>query len=256
MFELNRSRLARLNGWSSLNTVHRRRVRSFLEQYLGKRGWAQSVVQNASVDLNGPVPWYTYPAIRALERIVPSDAIVFEYGSGNSTLWWQSHAKEVVSVEHDPQWYKQPNTGECPDVRLREAEDQSNAEHFDRLREDLGELSALPAHLDMETLVERGMATEPFLSYIAELMTFPHAYFDVIIIDGMAREACAQIASDRIKPGGIIVFDNSDRDEYACAYQHLSDQGFARIDYWGPGPINAYEWCTSIFTKSLDVFRC
>ncbi len=256
MFELNRYRLARLNGWSSLSTVHRRRVRSFLGQYLGKRGWAQSVVQNASVDLNGPVPWYTYPAIRVLERIVPSEAIVFEYGSGNSTLWWQSHAKEVISVEHDRQWYKHSNTGERSDVRLRESEDQSNAEHFEQLREDMGELTALPAHLDAETLTERGMATEPFLSYIAELMTFPRAYFDVIVVDGMAREACAQLASDRVKPGGIIVFDNSDRDEYASAYRHLFDQGFARIDYWGPGPINAYEWCTSIFTKSLDVFRC
>jgi len=256
MLELNSARLARLKGWSPLSSGQRRRVRAFLEQYLGARGWAQSLVQDAAVDLDGPIPWYTYPSIRDLKRVIPTDASVFEYGSGNSTLWWQTHAKEVVSVEHDRPWFEHAKTGERADVRLREAGDAENASLFDELRGVLGELPTPPADLDERTQTARGVTTEPFLSYIAELMTFPSGHFDVIIVDGMAREACARLAADRLKEGGFIVFDNSDRDEYADAYRYLIEHGFARIDYWGPGPINPYEWCTSIFTKSMDVFRC
>jgi hypothetical protein len=29
---------------------------------------------------------------------------VFEYGAGNSTLWWAARVAEVTSVEHDPEW--------------------------------------------------------------------------------------------------------------------------------------------------------
>ena len=256
MFELNSSRLSRLNGWSRLNAKHRRRVRGFLENYLGKRGWARSVVENASIDLDGPIPWYTYPSILDLKRVVRPEARVFEYGSGNSTIWWQSRAREVVSVEHDRPWYEHSNAGARSDVRLREPEDQQNAAHYEKLMDIIGDLPELPTHIDAAALIELGLTTEPFLSYIAELMCFPRGYFDVIVVDGMARDACARLAADRVKEGGMIVFDNTDRDHYADAYRHLLDQGFARIDYWGPGPINAYEWCTSIFTKSLDVFRC
>ena len=255
MLELNSARLARLKGWSKLNAPQRKRVRAYLEQYLGTRGWARSIVQDASVDLEGPVPWYTYPSIRDLERVIPMDAAVFEYGSGNSTLWWQSHAKQVVSVEHDQLWFEHSNASEHSDVRLRESGDQHNAEYFEELALLLKDISPQLTHLDEPTRTRRGLTTEPFLSYVAELMTFPREHFDVIIVDGMAREACARIAADRLNPNGFIVFDNSDREEYANAYKHLLEQGFARINYWGPGPINPYEWCTSIFTKSLDLIR-
>ena len=46
------------------------------------------------------LPWFTYPAIEALSNWDLSDKRVFEYGSGFSTLFWASRAKEVVSVEH------------------------------------------------------------------------------------------------------------------------------------------------------------
>ncbi len=255
MFELNAFRLASLDGWSKMSKAKRKQVLAFLEQYLGKRGWARSVAEDAAVDLDGPIPWYTYSAIRDISRIIDPDARVFEYGSGNSTLWWRAHAQEVVSVEHDSAWHTHANTGSQADIRLRQADDTTNEEHFAAVRAIADQLPSPPGNLDAETLVRRGLATGPFLSYIAELMTFPEGYFDVIVVDGMARNACARLAAQRLKPDGFIVFDNSDRSEYDDAYAYLIDAGFARIDYWGPGPINAYEWCTSVFTKSLKPFQ-
>jgi hypothetical protein len=255
MLGIDAFRLARLDGWGWMNAKGRRQVYRFLEQYLGKRGWAKSVADGGAVDLDGAIPWYTYPAITEIARVLPASAKVFEYGSGNSTLWWRAHADEVVSVEHDADWHAHANTGSGADIRLRDAGDQTNEAYFDPIREIAKPVPAPPASLDAATITRRGLTSEPFLSYVAELMTFPEGYFDVIVVDGMARSACARLASDRLKPGGFIVFDNSDREEYADAYRFLIDAGFARMDYWGPGPINAYEWCTSIFTKSLGVFQ-
>jgi len=243
-----------LDGWPRTTKKLRKESRKFLEMYLGQRGWAQSVAQSSAVDLDGPIPWYTYPAIRDLARIISPSARVFEYGSGNSTLWWRAHAQEVISVEHDPIWHAHSQAGKEADVRLRQSDDQTNEQHFDHIRSLLTDIPSPPASLDSETIVRRGLANEPFMSYIAELLTCPDQYFDVIVVDGMARSACARLAAQRLKPEGLIVFDNSDRTEYNDAYEFLINAGFARINYWGPGPINPYEWCTSIFTKSLAPF--
>lgn len=53
-----------------------------------------------------PIPWYTYPAIEFLSHLDLSNFKVFEYGSGNSTLWWANHASQVMAVEDDEVWYQ------------------------------------------------------------------------------------------------------------------------------------------------------
>ena len=45
--------------------------------------------------------------------------------------------------------------------------------------------------------------------------------FDVIVIDGRAREACLAKAVDRLRPDGLIVFDNVDRQRYVDAIDTL-----------------------------------
>ncbi|MBQ7206525.1 MAG: SAM-dependent methyltransferase [Lentisphaeria bacterium] len=70
-------------------------------------GLAETIRKKASIDAEGnAVPWYTYPAIEFLKQLDLSRKSVFEFGSGNSTLWWAAHARTVRSVEHDPAWYE------------------------------------------------------------------------------------------------------------------------------------------------------
>ena len=54
--------------------------------------------------LNRPIPWYTYAAIDYLDQLDFSEKRVFEYGSGNSTLYWSQRCKAVVAVEHSEEW--------------------------------------------------------------------------------------------------------------------------------------------------------
>src|SRR5215510_5258944 len=69
-------------------------------------GHLKTVQSASAVDrTGGPLPWYTYPAIEYLKQFDFSDKSVFEYGSGNSTLFWSSVARDVVSVEDDEEWF-------------------------------------------------------------------------------------------------------------------------------------------------------
>jgi hypothetical protein len=60
-----------------------------------------------SVDEKGqPIPWYTYPTTEFLSHLDLSAFKVFEYGSGNSTLWWSDRTSQITSVEDDQSWYE------------------------------------------------------------------------------------------------------------------------------------------------------
>src|SRR4051812_3930217 len=66
----------------------------------------RSAREGMAVDQQGrPLPWYTYPMIDYLNQLDFSEKSVFEFGAGNSTLYWARRAKSVTSIEHDVKWY-------------------------------------------------------------------------------------------------------------------------------------------------------
>lgn len=50
------------------------------------------------------MPWYVRPFLEKLDAIDLSDKVIFEYGSGNSTLWYKARGAEVWSVDSSPYW--------------------------------------------------------------------------------------------------------------------------------------------------------
>ncbi|MCA9907704.1 MAG: hypothetical protein KC519_03580, partial [Anaerolineae bacterium] len=54
-----------------------------------------------------PSPWLGFDAIDYLAARISPGWRVFEYGSGGSTLFWLKSGAEVVSIEHDADWYAQ-----------------------------------------------------------------------------------------------------------------------------------------------------
>jgi predicted O-methyltransferase YrrM len=53
-----------------------------------------------------------------------------------------------------------------------------------------------------------------------------------------------------LRPGGIVIVDNSDQTEYAEAPQTPRRAAFSQIDFHGLGPTNAYAWTASVVTHS------
>jgi len=117
-------------------------------------------------------PWISYDAQAVLAGHLSPASRVLEFGSGMSTLWYARHAGQVVSLEHDRQWY------ELIAHRL---------ERFGNVK-----------YRDIED-------TETYLAQT------PDEAFDLIMIDGRARLICTLFAMTHLAPGGIIYLDNCDK---------------------------------------------
>jgi len=181
--------------------------------YLKQIGWLESYVSGMPCDKSKQaLPWYSYSAIAFLEKLVDKGMFVFEYGSGNSTLWWSNRVCKVVSCEHSKEWYQ-----------LMKPMVPTNVEYL---------------HID---LVHGG-------DYSKELLKYKN-YFDIVVIDGRDRVNCARNSLLALKNNGVIVWDNSDREKYAEGYDYLTSDGFKRLDFIGLGPVCTYGWCTSIFYR-------
>ena len=184
---------------------------------LKARGWFRSFVTRRPVNANGePLPWFTYGAISFLERRMDPSWRVFEYGSGHSTLWWAAHTRQVVAAEHHAGW-------------------------VDEMR------AKAPANA---TIVHRPLSEG--LSY-PDAPNLEGGGFDIIVIDGRERVWCAERCLDALRPGGVIVWDNSERERYAPGLQALADAGFRSVDFDGMGPINTYGWRTTVLYRDDNV---
>jgi precorrin-6B methylase 2 len=136
-------------------------------------------------------PWWNRRAIRYLsERLRPGDR-VFEWGSGASTVWLIKQDAVVTSIEDDPKWVANVRSS-CPeaDVRLIEGAATGTTMGY------------------QATMID---SSRPFYDdYVAAIDEFPDDSFDVIIVDGQSRAECVQRAVPKVKPGGLLIIDDSD----------------------------------------------
>lgn len=179
---------------------------------LANWGWFESRKMNASVDQSGlAIPWYTYSFLDAMTDRIPSDARVFEYGSGNSTNWWAERTSEVHSVEHDEGWFY---------TVIQNLRKNARIVH-------------LPLHEGQ---------------YARSIQQIPGT-FDIIIIDGRDRNNCAMCCLKKISERGVIIWDNTERARYADGIRFLKENGFRQLRFTGFIPIDFMPSETSVFYR-------
>ena len=181
-------------------------------------GWLKSLQLGKPVNNElKPIPWYTYSAIEFIEDKIKEDFIVFEYGSGQSTLWWAEKVANLTAIESNKTWfnYLQNNLSQYSNISLNLVEDKED--------------------------------------YINAISSFPDQYFDVIIIDGDDRNHCVKKAHSKLKEGGFIIYDDTDREEYNEILLFLESQGFYRLDFPGMTPCLTYKNCTSVLFKDINL---
>lgn len=189
-------------------------------QYLSSEGWNLSVLLNVPVDKDGiEIPWFTYSSIHFLTNKIEREYSVFEYGSGNSTIWFSERVNSIVSVEHDDNWYSQMK------------------EKFS-------------AYSNIDYKFKNINSNE----YSGEILNYK-GEFNIIVIDGRERVKCSMNSIKALKDDGVIIWDNSDRINYQEGYDFLLANSFKRLDFWGIGPINSYSWCTSIFYRKENCLK-
>jgi hypothetical protein len=199
-------------AWRALEAVRLDSVwLTYNAEGLRQDGWIRSRREQACVDLDGrPVPWITYPAIDFLLRHVRPELEVFEYGCGASTLWWASRVRRVVAVEHEESWAQRIASQAPPHVTVTHVPLASGDEYA------------------RNVLAHGGP-------------------FDVVVIDGRRRVDCVSHAMAGLRPEGVILFDNTDRDEYAQGVAQLALAGFHRIEFIGLAPMVDFKSETSLF---------
>jgi hypothetical protein len=136
-------------------------------------GHCRSSFLMRAVDRDGkPIPWYTYPAVDFLFQRDYNNKSVLEFGSGQSTLWWASRAKFVLSLEEDPDWF----------ARMR---------------------AVVPRNVELQFM-------KPDISIISEFLKSRGTKFDIIVVDGSVRRQATALSFDYLVPGGALILDNSE----------------------------------------------
>jgi len=164
---------------------------------------------HSTIDLR--LPWLPFSVIDMLAGDISRDATVFEFGGGGSTAWFADRAARVVTVEHDEDWYR---------VLVDAMADRSNVEIL------------YVANLD---------------NYASMIDSCGTAEFDVVLVDGRERVACVERAKHRIKRGGRLILDDSNRPKYKAASAILSD--WTREEFFGFAPCKDEPGFTTVWTR-------
>lgn len=119
-------------------------------------------------DGHGFLPWYTSPCLEWLLALDLNEKWVYEFGVGDSTIWYQRKGAVVMGVDSNPLWV---------------------------YRDDVVHIVG----------VWQAKTKEDYLGFIGVMK--PET-FDIIIIDGDYRDECTERAFLHLKPGGYLIIDN------------------------------------------------
>lgn len=183
-----------------------------------RRWWP--VRHKAPLDLR--VPFWPYDAVRFVQRRLPYAAAVFEYGSGGSTLWLTDQGAAVRAIEHHPDWHRRLQAA-APrlDITLHEPSPR-------------GEIGSV-------------MTAGYFDDYVRAIDDVPDGSLDLVIVDGRARVECVDRAMAKVRAGGMLLLDDTDRRRYSAAYRQLA--GWDRHDFAGVKPGQVRPAHTSVWVR-------
>lgn len=144
-------------------------------------------------------PWMHLREIMLiLEELAPGRKTMLEWGSGGSTPFFAQYAKHMVSVEHDPAWFAKVQAPE----KVR------------------------------RFLVEPNLVVPPaestyaaYKDYVDKPLSLGLKY-DVVLIDGRARLACALKVIPHLAPGGVVFihdFWKKTRGRYRPVLNHYKE---------------------------------
>lgn len=90
-----------------MNLSNSRRVQKLLGNLCAHPGWIAPYLKHNVFSKKYPVewnlPWWSYSAIREMDKLAPGKSI-FEYGTGGSTTRYGKVSAEHVAVEDDLKW--------------------------------------------------------------------------------------------------------------------------------------------------------
>jgi len=169
--------------------------------------------------LSYPLPWITFPAIEKIHELIDlsSRTKILEFGAGNSTFYWSSFGCDVNTIEADPNWYslmtKKIKSENIENIKILLAKDEKE--------------------------------------WIAKISEFGVLKYDMIVVDGGPRPNCVEAAINYLKPGGVLVIDNTDWHWWNKPIQ-LVPSDWSQIPLKGYVPMNLNQNETTICISPLN----
>lgn len=186
--------------------------------YLVETGWIESYIRKVPVNMDGsPLPWITLPCLDFITERLKKDFNIFEFGAGNSTVFFSSYVKKIVSIEHEKEWFERIYRNAPANVCI----------NYCPLIYD-GEYCRFALKTDKK--------------------------FDLIVVDGRDRVNCIKNCLNSLTDDGCVILDDSEREEYQEGIKFLRKNGFKQLDFWGIALGLTYKKCTTIFYREDNCF--
>jgi Methyltransferase domain len=167
-------------------------------------------------------PWLTDDSIAFMHHWIRAGDRGFEWGAGRSTLWFARHDTELTSIESDAEWHRRVNEG------LR--------------------AEGLGVRVTCELVpAAEGSGHRPD-SYIQAIDRAGNGSLDFCLVDGLpeVRAECSLAALDKLRPGGILVLDNSNwfipRDSPSRAPRSRGDSDGYASEQWKSFHLAVHDW--------------
>lgn len=162
-------------------------------------------------------PYITDGAQKFLTEFAPGKDVL-EFGMGGSTVWFSQSVRCLLSIEEVGSW----------------ADEVAN--YIESIQEKC-------------TAIALSKVVIPNYSIIDVLH---NESFDLVLIDAKNRTRCAILADRLIKPGGVLILDNSDRDRYKPIFQYYKNWELHEAKQETPDPQTGLmypDWKTSWWIK-------
>lgn len=180
------------------------------------------------------LPWIVFGATDDLAVHARPEWRVLEFGCGFSTLWWVGRVSHVTSIERRATW---------ADLVERRILELGLGERLRLLRMPGLDREVEEGWLDSFSAAEVAALRQHYLS----LADPQPATFDAVVVDDAWREEVCLAACEWVKPGGILILDNS------TGYNHVADKlharGFSSRVHTGSAPYAFSESATTLFFK-------
>lgn len=163
--------------------------------------------------ISASLPWMPYSTILKLNYIIKKDFNILETGSGGSSLFFLQRCNNLTSVEHDNKW-------------LKELEKNISLTNFKERWT-----------IVLKQLNEKSKNESPYLDFLRKQQD---ESFDLISVDGRLRSESLKISSNKVKKGGYLLLDNSNREAYAEGINFIDRLGWSRKEL--TGFCYGYEW--------------
>jgi predicted O-methyltransferase YrrM len=171
-------------------------------------------------------PWLTEYSIEYIMNFIKNQKKrinILEFGCGGSTIFFSNIDTNLISIEHDEEWFTEINKHVNKDNCLIILKKSKVIEGTDYLEN----------------------------SYFNVVNELEIKSFDFILIDGRDRVECFKKSEPLLVDGGIIVLDNSERDEYKEIFElYKNKEQYSFVQKLPDKYGFIYEnWTTTIFLK-------